>query len=173
MGPIEAIKSCFRNYATFSGRAVRSEFWWFWGICLAATWTLSTLGMETLSALLWLASLIPFLAVAWRRMHDTDRSGAVLLLPLATMLVGVYVNLFAMLAPYSKRMAEMVVTPDTTIGELQNAQFEALKDVVSPGPSLWALVVIGAALLWLVYLLTQPTKPGLNRFGPPPTEVTP
>ena len=25
----EAIKTCFKKYATFSGRARRSEYWWF------------------------------------------------------------------------------------------------------------------------------------------------
>ena len=29
MGFTEAVKSVFTNYATFSGRAKRSEFWWF------------------------------------------------------------------------------------------------------------------------------------------------
>ena len=29
MTPIESISSVFRNYVNFSGRAQRSEFWWF------------------------------------------------------------------------------------------------------------------------------------------------
>ena len=29
MGPVLSIKTCLRKYATFSGRASRSEFWWF------------------------------------------------------------------------------------------------------------------------------------------------
>ena len=27
---VEAISSCFRNYANFSGRAVRSEYWYWY-----------------------------------------------------------------------------------------------------------------------------------------------
>ena len=34
MNFVEAISSCFRNYANFSGRAVRSEFW-YWYIFVA------------------------------------------------------------------------------------------------------------------------------------------
>ncbi len=33
MGFIESIKSVFNKYATFSGRARRSEFWWFTLLC--------------------------------------------------------------------------------------------------------------------------------------------
>ena len=29
MGPAQAISTCLRKYATFSGRASRSEYWWF------------------------------------------------------------------------------------------------------------------------------------------------
>lgn len=31
---VEAIKACFAKYATFSGRARRSEFWWFYLLCM-------------------------------------------------------------------------------------------------------------------------------------------
>ena len=30
MNFVEAIRSCFRNYANFSGRAVRSEYWYWY-----------------------------------------------------------------------------------------------------------------------------------------------
>ena len=30
MGFVEAVKTCFSKFATFSGRARRSEFWWFY-----------------------------------------------------------------------------------------------------------------------------------------------
>jgi hypothetical protein len=30
MNFVEAISSCFRNYASFSGRAVRSEYWYWY-----------------------------------------------------------------------------------------------------------------------------------------------
>lgn len=36
MGPIAAIRTCPRKYATFSGRATRAEFWWFWLFGFAA-----------------------------------------------------------------------------------------------------------------------------------------
>lgn len=35
---VEAIKACFSKFATFSGRARRSEFWWFYLLGLIPNW---------------------------------------------------------------------------------------------------------------------------------------
>lgn len=37
----EAIKACFGKYATFSGRARRSEFWWFYLLSSIPGWAIS------------------------------------------------------------------------------------------------------------------------------------
>lgn len=76
MGFIQSIKTCFGKYATFSGRARRSEYWWF---CLCNV----ILGCIPFVNFIWgLAVLIPSLAVCVRRLHDTGRSGWWLLLAL-------------------------------------------------------------------------------------------
>lgn len=65
----KAISNVFSNYATFSGRARRSEFWWFALLNVLVVW-IPYLGW------VWsLAVLIPGLALAVRRLHDTGRSG--------------------------------------------------------------------------------------------------
>ena len=83
----EAIISVFSNYATFSGRARRSEYWYFTLFdCLVAgvlaglsTFFFgedSTHNIFTLLASLFsLAVFIPNLAVTWRRLHDIGKSG--------------------------------------------------------------------------------------------------
>ena len=83
MGFGEAIQSVFSKYATFSGRARRSEYWYFSLFNVIVTVVLSTLYSATNStifmALLLLAglvTLVPGIAVFWRRMHDIGRSGA-------------------------------------------------------------------------------------------------
>jgi uncharacterized membrane protein YhaH (DUF805 family) len=39
MNFVEAISSCFRNYANFSGRAVRSEYWyWYLFVAIDCVW---------------------------------------------------------------------------------------------------------------------------------------
>ena len=82
MGFGEAIQSVFSKYATFDGRARRSEYWYFTlfqvlvSVVLIA---LSATGLLIFSAIqlaFILATLIPNLAVFWRRMHDIGRSGA-------------------------------------------------------------------------------------------------
>jgi uncharacterized membrane protein YhaH (DUF805 family) len=83
MGFMEAISAGFRNYVNFSPRAARWEFW-YWvlfsflaqivaGIIDVAIF--GTAGAQPISSLLSLALLLPGLAVAIRRLHDTDRSG--------------------------------------------------------------------------------------------------
>jgi uncharacterized membrane protein YhaH (DUF805 family) len=84
MGFTEAISSGFRNYVNFSGRAARSEFW-FWvlfsilvsiaaGIIDFAVFGIRD-GVSPISSLTSLALFLPGLAVSVRRLHDTDRSG--------------------------------------------------------------------------------------------------
>lgn len=82
MGFSDAISACFAKYATFSGRAVRSEYWYWvlFNVLAAVVFMIvqavgvRTLG-STLSLVFDLATLIPSIAVAARRLHDTDRSG--------------------------------------------------------------------------------------------------
>lgn len=97
----ESVRTCLRDkYATFSGRASRSEYWWFmlalFLFAFVATFVLTLLagGFETLLlnpdaffastvglilsivvALLYLAIIIPTIAVTVRRFHDKNLSG--------------------------------------------------------------------------------------------------
>ncbi len=79
MGPVEVIKSGFRNYAGFRGRAVIEEFWW-WVLFVGAAGSVVFSLSPALSAAFLLAVALPTVAVTVRRLHDTDRSGWWLLL---------------------------------------------------------------------------------------------
>ena len=75
----EAIKSGFSNYVNFSGRAIRSEYW-FWTLFVVlvsvATLIIDMAAGITLTNPLWsLATFLPGLAVSVRRLHDLDRTG--------------------------------------------------------------------------------------------------
>lgn len=76
-----AVKTCFAKYVTFSGRASRSEFWWFFLFQIILMMVLSFVSM-TLYGLAALALLLPGLAVGVRRLHDIGKSGWFLLLGL-------------------------------------------------------------------------------------------
>lgn len=80
MGFFEAISSVFSNYANFSGRARRSEYW-FWALAnVIVSSILSALAQKSglfsiLSGIWGLAIIIPSLAVQIRRLHDMGKSG--------------------------------------------------------------------------------------------------
>ncbi|MNZ93233.1 Inner membrane protein YhaI [compost metagenome] len=70
----ESVRVCLSKFADFSGRASRSEYWWF-----ALFVFLGSLGTsmvsEMLGGIFGLAMLLPSIAVTTRRLHDTHRSG--------------------------------------------------------------------------------------------------
>lgn len=97
----QAVSRYVKKYATFSGRASRSEYWWvalFQAIVNVVLWILTLVlgaagasidastgaavpgpgfGVIVAIAGLWgLVNIVPELAIFWRRMHDTNRSGA-------------------------------------------------------------------------------------------------
>ena len=93
MSFVDAVRSGFNNYANFSGRALRSEYWWWvvfvWIAGIVANiidralgWSIYQTTMNGIqqssgpvAAIFALAVLIPGLAVLVRRLHDTDHSG--------------------------------------------------------------------------------------------------
>lgn len=113
-----AVKSGFKNYVNFNGRAARSEFWYwmlFGLIGAIVTVVLDVVvfpdnDISPLNTLFSLVTLLPSLSIAARRLHDIDRTGWWQLI----------------------------------------------------GMTLVGLVV-------LIYWWVQPSQPGTNRFGAPPT----
>jgi len=85
----------FERYAVFEGRAGRAEYWWFFLANFLISLVLQGLGrgasiLAIVSLIYSLALLIPGLAVAVRRLHDTDKSGWWILISLVP-LVGIIV----------------------------------------------------------------------------------
>ena len=70
----ESIRVCLSKYADFSGRASRSEYWWFF-LFIVLVGTATSFVSDYVSAIFLLATLLPSLAAATRRLHDTQRSG--------------------------------------------------------------------------------------------------
>lgn len=71
---VESVRTCFKKYADFNGCASLSEFWWWFLFTVIAGLVLGVISNK-LSAAFSLATIVPGLAVAARRLHDTDRSG--------------------------------------------------------------------------------------------------
>ena len=73
---VESVKTCLtQKFATFEGRAKRSEYWWFWLVCFVIDYI-------PIVQFLGLILLIPSIAVGVRRMHDVNKSGWWLLCPI-------------------------------------------------------------------------------------------
>ena len=97
MGFMDALTTVFRTkYATFSGRASRSEYWWgYLGLAVTSTvlqilWMVGTIALLDFGQIAALPSLIalvgvlglliPSITVTVRRLHDTGKSGWMALL---------------------------------------------------------------------------------------------
>jgi uncharacterized membrane protein YhaH (DUF805 family) len=100
MNFFEAIASGFRNYVNFSGRAARSEYWYWVLFVILASMALAILDrglfpfsdMSPLHSVFSLLTILPGLAVGVRRLHDIDRTGWWLLLVLT--IVGIVVLIY-------------------------------------------------------------------------------
>lgn len=94
----EAVSTVLSKYADFTGRAGRSEFWWFALFNLLASLVIGMIdqaifGQEILGFIFALGVLLPGIAVAARRLHDIDRSGwwlLIVLIPLIGWIVLLY-----------------------------------------------------------------------------------
>jgi len=84
------------NYANFKGRASREEYWMFvlfnFIFLIALSFIegfLFGLYSSILSNIYYLAVLVPTIAVAVRRMHDTGKSGWFILIPIYNLILTV------------------------------------------------------------------------------------
>ncbi len=113
----QAIRSGFQNYASWQGRATRSEYWW-WAlfafivtlpfsianqvstqVAVASGNTADAFGVAFwLLILVGLALFLPGLAVLVRRLHDTDRSGGWYWIALVPFAGGIVLFVFMLLA---------------------------------------------------------------------------
>jgi uncharacterized membrane protein YhaH (DUF805 family) len=98
-------RAVLKKYAVFSGRARRAEYWYFVLFNFLIYIGLSFIdgifgtynsahGTGILSGLYGLAVLIPGLAVLWRRLHDTGRSGWYALLNLIPLVGAIVLIVF-------------------------------------------------------------------------------
>lgn len=118
----EAIRRFFKKYATFSGRAGRAEFWWWFLASAIVSIVLNILqglaggnqmnsdgtsrGLTAgativlIITIIWgLATLIPNLALIVRRLHDTDHSGWWIFIGLIPLVGGIILLVFYLTAP--------------------------------------------------------------------------
>jgi uncharacterized membrane protein YhaH (DUF805 family) len=145
----QAVAGCWSKYATFEGRASRAEYWWWMLFGLLVEMVIAVASafagyskheMHTFRDLARLILTLPSIAVSVRRLHDINRSGWYLLMPV---LVGTSVLL----------VSALVMLVDAKLGE-----------------GVFVLAAIAASGGYLVLFVWQCTKgdDGLNRYGDSP-----
>lgn len=176
----EAVKTCFSKFFTFSGRASRPEYWFFflfiviWNIIagiidwqfftqVATTETetstsVTATSSQPVQSIVSLIVFFPHLAVAWRRMHDTGRSGLYALLPILLILGAGAVLFFGIGLASSFQHG----------GNLDILFTRATLLIVIP-----TLLILFVSPLLVLWWLTRPSQPGANQYGPNPHEVAP
>lgn len=181
----EAVGECISKYAIFSGRARRSEYWWFYLFALMVVTlpsvamlivalvlegkvpvdpdNLSTLteGIDgvlvVLSGLIYLFLTIPVLAVQVRRLHDTGRSGWWLLWSILASLPYEITSHFVLDGAANEKSYDIM-------NVIQGFQVSAL------GGSMMLLLGLlkwGVAIAILIFVLQDSYK-GENQYGPSP-----
>lgn len=176
----EAVKSCLTKYVSFTGRASRSEYWWFvlflvivnliaaiidWqlfgsvktSVQDGTTTVIATRTGSPVQSATGLLLFLPHLSAAWRRMQDTGRSGLYALLPILLILGAFAVLIFGI------GVADVFAS-----GGSMDKLFTRLTLLIVI-PTIAVLVISPLLVLWW---LTRPSQPGANRYGPNPHEVT-
>ncbi|MBJ3763916.1 DUF805 domain-containing protein [Maribius pontilimi] len=147
MTPAAAIRTCLSKYATFSGRASRSEYWWFFLAYFLCGLVVGIIGKW--AQLIYVALVIvPLTAAGARRLQDTGRPGWYIFVPLGVML------LFAWIAPAAN-----------LTGEDSGAQVVDTGSVLLAGILLVVQLIVAVVFL---YWLTRPSERGPNAYGPSP-----
>jgi uncharacterized membrane protein YhaH (DUF805 family) len=79
-----------KKYAVFDGRARRKEFWMFilfyFILSIVVNVIVAITKIQILGMIFGLGMLCPYIGVSIRRMHDTDRSGWWILLPIVNLI---------------------------------------------------------------------------------------
>jgi len=99
MGMGAAVRSVLTQYVTFSGRARRSEYWWFYLAYVIASFAAgiidAVIRTSVFAIIVGLGLLLPTLAVGVRRLHDIGKSGWWLLIGLIPLVGGIVLLVFA------------------------------------------------------------------------------
>jgi uncharacterized membrane protein YhaH (DUF805 family) len=181
-----AIKSCYKKYSTFSGRATRSEYWWFF-LFYAATVVvrdmfqhlgdqkdspLQVFGLlgAILCSLLNISALLPLNAVQVRRLHDAGQSGWWTGLVFVLSAIGVILCLISVVVSMAFNWPVNGPAVNSTLSGLAGGMGlpAAAGDLHWLIPGIGLIVLSGILTVVIWYFLVQPSQDGDNRYGPEP-----
>jgi len=156
VGLVEAVSRAFSQYSKFSGRASRSEYWWFslfllltqFGLGLILGVVQSKAGalaqmLSILLAVIPIVFLIPSLALTSRRIHDSGRSAKLyfgLLIGMLVLSPAFYILFFVAVLMASGGGSQVVLA--------------------------LAFALVGSIFIYQLVLTLSPSTPGPNQYGP-------
>lgn len=154
----EAIKSVLSNLTNFSGRARRSELWWYWLVYFLVVVVLSfTLSMyPVLHSVIVLLLQLTMWSVTVRRLHDRGHGGWWVA---AAIIIGVVSNVYLAQSGFYEAMA--TVNPDVD---------ETMAILSSPVLSVLGLLSFIVNITIFVFCVRD-GKPEDNKYGPSPKYV--
>jgi len=159
--PIDYYIGAFRKYADFSGRARRSEYWWFILGDVIINTVLWFINIELIYFLFNLATLIPLLAVTARRLHDVGKTGWLQLLGIIASIV---ISISALLSLFLGFAGGVILfsgnSSEIGSGILGIAVILAILSLISV-----------CVIIWLFILYIKDSTPGTNKYGPNPKGI--
>lgn len=162
LGFFEAVKICFDKFFDFTGRARRSEFWWFTLFTTLVSCVCSfvdgileaALGISFVNAVAYLVLLFPSMTVSWRRLHDVGRSGWWYGISMMLIIVGFFLGAFT-----------LVINEGPGVADL--AADDLYKMFFSQSSLLfWLPVIAGFVLCFVCFVFTLlDSHRGENKYG--------
>jgi len=166
----EAVKTCLRKFATFKGRARRSEYWWFALFGAIVSFVFSFVGLlapivSYIGVGVSLCLLIPSWAVQTRRLHDTNHSGWWVVIYAILYLIAMVI-MGMLMAPVGE---QLVVNPDMS-DETTIRQFT---DVIQANQGLATTMMVCILVAFLIQLVmfvfcVMDSKREPNKYGVSP-----
>ena len=155
----QAIKTCLvEKYACFTGRARRSEFWYFSLFSFVASLIVTGLAVipiigGIINIVFCFGIIIPSLSVTTRRLHDTGRSGW-------HIVISYVIAVIAIILLFSGVGLENIIDPERADYATMNMP------LLIVGLILYLIAIIYSIVIFVFELMDS--NPGENKYGPNP-----
>ena len=160
-----SIKLFFSQYAQFTGRSRRQEYWYVVLFTFLVGVFFSLTGLSVLSSIASLVFFIPNLALQCRRLHDIGKSGHWIWLDIAASLVSVLLVIYMIMymIVYIPGMIDELETQGIDKSDLY--QFYSIVDIPSALIIFLFIFWIAVKITFLVWNCTDSDR-GTNQYGP-------
>ena len=164
-GFLGSIQLFFTQFATFSGRSRRSEFWYVYLFQFLLSLIFSLVGATQLYYLVSIVLIVPTLALQCRRLHDIGKSGQLIWLQVLStvlfyvcciyLIVYVIFNVPEVLAVYREQGIDISV-------------FQSFYPILNIPGSVILVFFLAAVAIWIMFLVFNCTdsNKGTNKYGP-------